>query len=1803
MLYGFSFIPLSTPGIDQPTAISPYLGGVFPTQSPTGSNDHWEVENAFPNLTFEDPLALIEIPDSNAYYVVGKVGLVYQIPDSSETFTRDTVLNISAHVDTDEDSGVMNAVLHPEFGQPGSPNRGYIYLMYRYHPLGNLPGCIEAFVRLSRFTRPDGSKNFDPMSEEVLVQVYDEHCWHNGGGMFFDAEGFFYFTIGDAGGANDEFHTTQMLDQRLMSGLFRIDVDKDPSRSHPIRRHQVDPPYMPFTSDSSFAQGYYIPNDNPWQDENGGLLEEFYALGLRSPHRATLDEPTGAIYIGDVGQGNREEVSIAAKGSNLQWPFGEGSLAGLVPPPDSVYGISTPPVYDYDHTTGNSVIGGFVYRGTKFQAALGGKYIFGDHGVRNIWTLNPANGEVIFLTNVPGSGIGSKNGISSFATNAAGDVFVMKLYGTDLDGGVIYKLKQTSNVPEPPALLSQTGAFLDLVNLTPHPGLVPYTVNAPLWSDRAAKKRWIALPNNGTHNNADEQITFAENGKWQFPAGTVFVKHFELPVDYNNPSVTKRLETRFLVITENGDAYGVTYKWRDDNSDADLLVGSDTKDFAIFNGPSPTQNWTFPSRTDCNTCHNANAEFVLGVTTWQLNGDLEYPSTIVDNQLNTWQHLGMFANPFNPNDIPTFPQSRYLGDNTASLETRVRSYLDANCSHCHRPGGVEGAFDARFTTPIADQNIVNFYGISRNTPQDHFIVKSQDPEASELWVRDGALGQFAMPPLAKSLVDEQYMDVLTEWIEGLELETCYPASVSSLLWTLPPKNGVGPIELNTSNGNGMGGDGNPITINGVVFPKGLGVHAYSELTYNIRGIYAVFETYIGVDDETDAACNEAAVQFEVYLDGNIAYQSPVMRKDDDTLFVRLNVIGVQELKLIVNDAGNGTTCDHADWANPTLFPCVECEPGTTCNDGNDCTINDVYDPICNCVGTLVDADADGVCDTDDICPGSDDLADADLDGIPDGCDLEYCPVDFVSDLNWQGTPINGSGPVKIDLSNGNRVLKINGQTFEKGLGVHATSEIIYNVTGLGYETFRAFIGIDDECDVAGSCVFAVYTDGNLVYQSPTLTYQQDALPIQVPIGGASLVRLVVTNANDGDACDHADWANAMFERCCTIIGQYGLACDDGDPCTVNDQYDHDCNCAGILLDSDGDSVPDGCDSCPGGDDLADADSDGVPDACDQCEGHDDTADADLDGVPDACDQCPGYDDAEDTDNDGVPDGCDRCLGFDDADDIDFDGVPNGCDVCVGYDDTIDTDLDGIPDGCDHCPGYDDTIDTDLDGTPDGCDLCPGYDDRIDTDLDGVPDGCDICPGWDDALDEDNDGVPDGCDQCPGFDDNEDENNNNIPDGCESCAALLGQPCDDGDVCTINDVYDGECNCAGTPSPDDADGDGICDAADQCPGFNDNIDIDNDGIPDGCDPCVGLTGIACDDGNPCTINDAYDENCNCAGILTIDSDNDGTCDALDICPGGEDNLDGDNDGVPDACDQCPGFNDGLDMDGDGIPDDCDDCIGLFGASCETGDCPIDGDPITSGTYAGEIRITSTGRVATDSTVVFQSANRIELKPGFRVEAGGQFQALIVQCEVPTLSSLVPEESLVTVPKLEVITRAASAELMIHYTIGKAGHYNIQILDKSGRVVGTPLENQFVEVGVFELPYKSGLSAGLYFARLQYESGSVEEKIMLTAAPTASAKTNWTRPGPRQTVEKVLAVKVRPNPFQNEFRLLIEPPFPELKRATIRVMDTNGRIIYQKFDAPFGEEISIRAHSGWVDGVYIIQVYASEYRFSYTIVKQD
>ena len=767
-------------GLDAPQPVGPYFNGVFPSSAP-GDPSGWAVVNAFPGLTFTDPMMLSEIPGSGDLLVVGKTGLIWRFPNNpaATMAQRVQVLDLTAATETSEDQGFYSLSFHPNFGEAGQTGENSVYVCYSRRSFQGVDENDRTYWTVSRFTWLLGSGTIDPNSEFVLMSQYDPHRYHNGGATFFGNDGFLYITVGDGGDGGDSFDNSQKINLGLFGGILRIDVDNDPAKSHPIRRQPTENPLWemnpkPAEWPVSYTQGYGIPNDNPWLDPGGSLLEEFYAIGLRSPHSAHLDPVTGEIWVGDVGQSNREELSRVPKGGNCQWAYLEGTRALSKPKPSPLIGTDIVPEHEYDHSEGASIIGGMRYRGTKWDSFLGGKVIFGDHVRGRIWSLGlPAPGGVKTVTELYSSfRTGYKAGLSNFSTDRAGEIYMMDLGGNGNPNGRIMKLAVPALTAEPPQFLSQTGVFTNMATLATAPGVIPYDVPNPLWSDNAEKERWVILPNDGSFNSVAEDVIFSAGGSWVFPAGTVFVKHFEAPLDANNPSARKRLETRFLVCTPGGGKYGFTYKWNPAGTEAELLEGSINEPYDYTNSQGGTESrvWSYPSRGDCMVCHNDISGQALGVKTAHLNSEHYYPLTgRTANQLETLNALGVFSTTLTADDLEDYIEARALDDESAPLEHRVRSYLDTNCSHCHQPGAQGDGFDARLSTPLDLQNLINAIPqrYEELGPNGRYI-KPGNTALSAIHVRTNAVGNGdAMPPLAKNMAHGEGIEALEDYINSL----------------------------------------------------------------------------------------------------------------------------------------------------------------------------------------------------------------------------------------------------------------------------------------------------------------------------------------------------------------------------------------------------------------------------------------------------------------------------------------------------------------------------------------------------------------------------------------------------------------------------------------------------------------------------------------------------------------------------------------------------------------------------------------------------------------------------------------------------------------------------------------------------------------------------------------------------------------------------------------------------------------------------------------------------------------------------
>lgn len=322
------------------------------------------------------------------------------------------------------------------------------------------------------------------------------------------------------------------------------------------------------------------------------------------------------------------------------------------------------------------------------------------------------------------------------------------------------RMPATATAPLPP-LLSQTGVFQDVRRLVPTDSLIPYDLIVPFWSDGAEKVRWVSVPSGA-------RIKFSPTGEWVFPKGTVFVKTFTFVTNELHPESLRRLETRLLVCDADGGVYGAVYKWRPDNSDADLLATNLTETITVQTASgSRTQSWYYPSRRDCLTCHTANAGHVLGVKTRQLNREYAYSSGATENELLAWSRLGLFDTNLHQADLKTFPALARLDDRTRSLDDRARSYLDANCANCHRPEGTVAYFDARYDTPLAKQGMVRGRVLLDERIDGAKVVAPNDIWRSILYMRANTTEAFKMPPLARNTIDERGMALLRQWIESL----------------------------------------------------------------------------------------------------------------------------------------------------------------------------------------------------------------------------------------------------------------------------------------------------------------------------------------------------------------------------------------------------------------------------------------------------------------------------------------------------------------------------------------------------------------------------------------------------------------------------------------------------------------------------------------------------------------------------------------------------------------------------------------------------------------------------------------------------------------------------------------------------------------------------------------------------------------------------------------------------------------------------------------------------------------------------
>ena len=355
-------------------------------------------ENAFPNLTFTNPVFLTHAADStDRIFVVEQSGVIKVFPNSSSSSTAKVFLNISDRIISGGERGLLGLAFHPDY-----ENNGYFYVNYTYATNGN------DSTRIARYQVTSNPDSADKNSEFQILNFDQPYSNHNGGWIGFGPEdGYLYVGTGDGGSGGDPQNYAQRITV-LLGKILRIDVDS--------------------------GTPYSIPPTNPFYDStNTNIKKEIYAWGMRNPWRCSFDPVTGWLWAGDVGQNAWEEIDLIDNGRNYGWNVLEGFHC-YSPPTGCDTSGKILPIWEYGHNPECSITGGYVYRGTGVPQ-LEGKYIYADYCSKKIWALTydgiiPTTNDLILTPTWTG-------GLTSFGVDEN-----QELYWTSSNGR-IYRFSPT----------------------------------------------------------------------------------------------------------------------------------------------------------------------------------------------------------------------------------------------------------------------------------------------------------------------------------------------------------------------------------------------------------------------------------------------------------------------------------------------------------------------------------------------------------------------------------------------------------------------------------------------------------------------------------------------------------------------------------------------------------------------------------------------------------------------------------------------------------------------------------------------------------------------------------------------------------------------------------------------------------------------------------------------------------------------------------------------------------------------------------------------------------------------------------------------------------------------------------------------------------------------------------------------------------------------------------------------------------------------------------------------------------------
>ena len=355
----------------------------------------YEIIEAYPNLVFDQPLYFTYANEmTDIVYVVERTGKIKYFENNPNVDKTEIFIDLSDKIDINgSEKGLLGLAFHPKF-----KDNGFFYVNY----------TDEKGTKLSRYSLSSSNVNIgDPYSEMELLSFPQPYTNHNGGHIEFGPDGYLYIATGDGGSSGDP-HNNSQNPTNFYGNILRIDVNNNSD----------DKPYS-------------IPEDNPFINNSEGYLEEIYAYGLRNPWRFSFDKERGLLIAADVGQDKMEEINIIDSGGNYGWNVMEGTQDFSSSQNVNKEELKLP-IWEYDHSLGSSITGGYVYYGND-NPSLNGTYIYGDFISGRIWALlfdkdmNAKNYELL-KTDIK---------ISSFGVDKNGELVIL-----DFASGKIYKIRE-----------------------------------------------------------------------------------------------------------------------------------------------------------------------------------------------------------------------------------------------------------------------------------------------------------------------------------------------------------------------------------------------------------------------------------------------------------------------------------------------------------------------------------------------------------------------------------------------------------------------------------------------------------------------------------------------------------------------------------------------------------------------------------------------------------------------------------------------------------------------------------------------------------------------------------------------------------------------------------------------------------------------------------------------------------------------------------------------------------------------------------------------------------------------------------------------------------------------------------------------------------------------------------------------------------------------------------------------------------------------------------------------------------------